>query len=141
MGQSESYEVSTCRYKDTVQEKMVCNRIMKTRVHFMPCYRAVRFYQESCLEKLDSHIASKYMNCFFKSVQQLLTLPSQKNIFRAEHLLSGIYSTVLPSGDINVCQAFIFAVALMKLTSQYYIKGLFNSSLLEKKGSSFHRSS
>lgn len=44
MDQSETYEVSTCRYKDTVQEKMVCHRIKKTRVHFMPCYRAVRFY-------------------------------------------------------------------------------------------------
>lgn len=44
MGQSETYEVSTRRYKDTVQEKMVCHRIKKTRVYFMPCYRAVRFY-------------------------------------------------------------------------------------------------
>jgi len=44
MGQSGSYEVSTCRYKDTVKEKKVCNRIEKTGVHFMPCYRAVRFY-------------------------------------------------------------------------------------------------
>lgn len=44
MGQSEAYEVSTFRYKDTVQEKMVCHRIKKTRVHFMPSYRVVRFY-------------------------------------------------------------------------------------------------
>lgn len=34
MGQSESYEVSTRRYKDMGQEIMVCNQIEKTGFHF-----------------------------------------------------------------------------------------------------------